>query len=96
MKNIILFFLSLNLVFAQQESSTRSLTIYKDGFAVINEPIVWSLKSGKNSTSFTNVSLMMKACPLGVVLTIFLNSLKLFLTYDLNSSESGLFLAGTL
>ena len=56
MKNIILFFLSLNLVFAQQESSTRSLTIYKDGFAVINEPIVWSLKSGKNSTSFTNVS----------------------------------------
>ena len=51
MKNIILFFLSLNLVFAQQESSTRSLTIYKDGFAVINEPIVWSLKSGKNSTS---------------------------------------------
>ena len=56
MKNIILFFLSLNLVFAQQESSTRSLTIYKDSFAVINEPIVWSLKSGKNITSFTNVS----------------------------------------
>ncbi len=56
MKNIILFFLSLNLVFAQQVSSTRSLTIYKDSFAVIKEPIVWSLKSGKNITSFTNVS----------------------------------------
>ena len=56
MKNIILFFLSLNLVFAQQESSARSLTIYKDSFAVIKEPIVWSLKSGKNITSFTNLS----------------------------------------
>ena len=56
MKNLILFFLSLNLVFAQQESSARSLTIYKDSFAVIKEPIVWSLKSGKNITSFTNIS----------------------------------------
>ena len=56
MKNLILFFLSLNLVFAQQESSARSLTIYKDSFAVIKEPIVWSLKSGKNITSFTNLS----------------------------------------
>ena len=56
MKNLILFFLSLNLVFAQQESSARSLTIYKDSFAVIKEPIVWNLKSGKNITSFTNLS----------------------------------------
>ena len=56
MKKLILFFLSLNLVFAQQESSTRSLIIYKDSFAVIKEPIVWSLKSGKNITSFTNIS----------------------------------------
>jgi len=56
MKNLILLFLSLNLVFAQQESSARSLTIYKDSFAVIKEPIVWSLKSGKNITSFTNLS----------------------------------------
>ena len=53
MKKIILLFLSLNLVFAQLDNPTRSLTIYKDNFALVNEPIVWNLKLGRNIYSFT-------------------------------------------
>ena len=34
----------------------RSLTIYKDNFAVIKEPIIWNLKSGSNTASFSNIS----------------------------------------
>jgi hypothetical protein len=56
MKKIILLFLSLNLVFAQLDNPTRSLTIYKDNFALVNEPIVWNLKLGRNISSFTNLS----------------------------------------
>ena len=56
MKKIILLFLSLNLVFAQLDSPARSLTIYKDNFALVNEPIVWNLKLGRNISSFTNIS----------------------------------------
>ena len=56
MKKLILLFLSLNLVFAQIDGPIRSLTIYKDNFAVVNEPIVWNLKLGKNISSFTNIS----------------------------------------
>ena len=56
MKKIILLFLSLNLVFAQLDSPARSLTIYKDNFALVNEPIVWNLKFGRNISSFTNIS----------------------------------------
>ena len=56
MKKIILLFLSLNLVFAQIDNPTRSLTIYKDNFALVNEPIVWNLKLGRNISSFTNLS----------------------------------------
>ena len=56
MKKIILLFLSLNLVFAQLDNPTRSLTIYRDNFALVNEPIVWNLKLGRNISSFTNLS----------------------------------------
>jgi len=56
MKKIILLFLSLNLVFGQLDSPARSLTIYKDNFALVNEPIVWNLKLGRNISSFTNIS----------------------------------------
>ena len=56
MNKIILLFLSLNLVFAQLDNPTRSLTIYKDNFALVNEPIVWNLKLGRNISSFTNLS----------------------------------------
>ena len=56
MKKLIFILLSFSLVFPQQESSNRSLTIYKDNFAVIKEPIIWNLKSGSNITSFSNIS----------------------------------------
>lgn len=56
MKKLIFILLLFSLVFSQQESSSRSLTIYKDNFAVIKEPIIWNLKSGSNTTSFSNVS----------------------------------------
>ena len=56
MKKIILLFLSLNLVFAQLDSPARSLTIYKDNFALVKEPIIWNLELGKNISSFTNIS----------------------------------------
>ena len=56
MKKIILTLFFVSFVLAQAESSNRSLTIYKDNFAVVKEPIIWNLKSGKNVTSFSNVS----------------------------------------
>ena len=56
MKKLIFILLSFGLVFSQQESSKRSLTIYKDNFAVIKEPIIWNLKSGSNTASFSNIS----------------------------------------
>ena len=56
MKKLIFILLLFSLVFSQQESSNRSLTIYKDNFAVIKEPIMWNLKSGSNTTSFSNIS----------------------------------------
>ena len=56
MKKLIFILLSFSLVFSQQESSNRSLTIYKDNFAVIKEPIICNLKSGSNITSFSNIS----------------------------------------
>ena len=56
MKKLLFILLSFSLVFSQQESSNRSLMIYKDNFAVIKEPIIWNLKSGSNITSFSNIS----------------------------------------
>ena len=56
MKKLIFILLSFGLMFSQQESSKRSLTIYKDNFAVIKEPIIWNLKSGINTSSFSNIS----------------------------------------
>ena len=56
MKKIILLLLAVNLVFAQSNNTARSITVYKDGFAIVNEPIIWNLKAGKNITTFTNLS----------------------------------------
>ena len=55
MKKIIFTLFFVSFVLAQTESSNRSLTIYKDNFAVINEPIIWNVKSGKNVVSFSNI-----------------------------------------
>ena len=56
MKKIILLLLAVNLVFAQSNNTARSITVYKDGFAIVNEPIIWNLKAGKNIATFTNLS----------------------------------------
>ena len=56
MKKIILLFLSINLAFTQVDNPSRSVTIYKDNFALVNEPMVWNLKFGRNISSFTNIS----------------------------------------
>ena len=56
MKKIILLLLAVNFVFAQSNNTARSITVYKDGFAIVNEPIIWNLKAGKNIATFTNLS----------------------------------------
>ena len=56
MKKTIFTLFFVSFVLAQTESSNRSLIIYKDNFAVINEPIIWNVKSGKNVVSFSNIS----------------------------------------
>jgi hypothetical protein len=55
MKKLLIVIFTLNILLAQQVEpiqNNRTLTIYKDSFAVIKEPILWNLKDGKNSTSF--------------------------------------------
>ena len=46
MKKICFFILVYNLTFA--ESQSASLTIYKDGTALVKQPVEWSLKPGIN------------------------------------------------
>ena len=59
MKKLLIAIFALNILFAQEVESiqkNRTLTIYKDSFAIIKEPILWNLKDGKNITLFTNLS----------------------------------------
>ena len=59
MKKLLIVIFTLNILLAQQVESVqnnRTLTIYKDNFAIIKEPILWNLKDGKNNTSFNNLS----------------------------------------
>ena len=59
MKKLLIVIFTLNILLAQQVEpiqNNRTLTIYKDSFAVIKEPILWNLKDGKNNTSFNNLS----------------------------------------
>ena len=46
MKKFCFFILFCNLVFAQSQSA--SLTIYKDGTALVKQPVEWSLTPGIN------------------------------------------------
>lgn len=55
MKKIILFIITLNFISAQIDQQKRSLTIYKDNFAIINEPVIWNLNAGKNISTFSNL-----------------------------------------
>jgi len=59
MKKILIALLALNILNSQElepVQNNRTLTIYKDSFAIIKEPILWNLKDGKNITSFNNLS----------------------------------------
>ena len=46
MKKFYVFIFVYNLIFAETQSA--SLTIYKDGTALVKQPIEWSLKPGIN------------------------------------------------
>ena len=55
MKKLLIVIFALNILVAQELEpiqNNRTLTIYKDSFAIIKEPILWNLKDGKNNTSF--------------------------------------------
>ena len=59
MKKVLIPLFLFTIVFTQDiisSENTREITIYKDGFATLKEPIIWSLKAGKNITIFDNLS----------------------------------------
>jgi len=59
MKKLLIALFAINILFSQEVESVennRTLTIYKDSFAIIEEPIFWNLNDGKNITSFNNLS----------------------------------------
>ncbi|HJO21599.1 MAG TPA: hypothetical protein QGF75_02965 [Candidatus Marinimicrobia bacterium] len=59
MKKLLIALFAINILLAQEIESVennRTLTIYKDSFAIIKEPILWNLNDGKNITSFNNLS----------------------------------------
>ncbi len=59
MKKLLIALFAINILLAQEVESVennRTLTIYKDSFAIIKEPILWNLNDGKNITSFNNLS----------------------------------------
>ena len=59
MKKLLILLLFAGIALSQNTSdlqNNRIITIYKDGFATLQEPITWNLKSGKNVVGFTNLS----------------------------------------
>ena len=59
MKKMLISLFLFTIVFTQDmisSDNSREITIYKDGFATLKEPIVWNLKAGKNTTRFDNLS----------------------------------------
>ena len=59
MKKVLIPLFLFTIVLTQETLSSdnsREITIYKDGFAILKEPIIWNLKAGKNTTRFDNLS----------------------------------------
>ncbi len=54
MKKLILSLLTLSLVWGQ--SVNASLTIYKDGFALVKQPVEWDIKAGHNNIKFDRLT----------------------------------------
>ena len=50
MKKVLIPLFLFTIVFTQDmisSDNSREITIYKDGFATLKEPIIWDLKAGK-------------------------------------------------
>jgi hypothetical protein len=59
MKKLLILLLFTGIALSQNASdlqNNRTITIYKDSFATLKEPITWNLKSGRNVVGFTNLS----------------------------------------
>ena len=59
MKKLLILLLFTGIALSQNTSdlqNNRTITIYKDGFGTLKEPITWNLKSGRNVVGFTNLS----------------------------------------
>ncbi len=59
MKKLLILLLFAGIALSQNASdlqNNRTITIYKDGFATLKEPITWNLKSGRNVVGFTKLS----------------------------------------
>ena len=59
MKKLLILLLFTGIALSQNASdlqNNRTITIYKDGFGTLKEPITWNLKSGRNVVGFTNLS----------------------------------------
>jgi len=59
MKKLLILLLFTGIALSQNASdlqNNRTITIYKDGFATLKEPITWNLQSGRNVVGFTNLS----------------------------------------
>ena len=51
MKKLLILLLFTGIALSQNASdlqNNRTITIYKDGFATLKEPITWNLQSGRN------------------------------------------------
>ena len=54
MKKILIFLILLSQVWGQ--SVNASLTIYKDGFGLVKQPVSWDVKSGNNTIQYDRLT----------------------------------------
>ena len=54
MKKILIFLILVSQVWGQ--SVNASLTIYKDGFGLVKQPVSWDVKSGNNTIQFDRLT----------------------------------------
>ena len=54
MKKLIIILFTLSQVWGQ--SIDASLTIYKDGFALVKQPVAWDIKTGKNTIKYDRLA----------------------------------------
>ncbi len=54
MKKIIIVLFTLSQIWGQ--SVGASLTIYKDGFALVKQPVAWDVKTGNNTIQYDRIT----------------------------------------